>query len=238
MNEGIWIPANVWALDLPPLHRVFLARVVALTSDKGGCFAGDEYLAGDLGCTPQYVRKMRKKLQEQGYLVVDGYGHKRKLTVELAPTGTSNQRNKQPQAQKLQPQAQVLQPEAQLEATTVAHTIDVTIEKTKEKTKEECVVLPWESDDFKRMWSEWKQERKERKTKKYTLRGEQAALHKLQTDSNGDEQTAIAIIQQSIANSWTGLFPLKASKGGRNHNNGQPSITAEEFARVVTKKYW
>jgi hypothetical protein len=72
------------------------------------------------------------------------------------------------------------------------------------------------------MWSEWKQERKERKTKKYTLRGEQAALHKLQTDSNGDEQTAIAIIQQSIANSWTGLFPLK--------NNGKPQLTPEQQA--------
>ena len=113
----------------------------------------------------------------------------------------------------------------------------VTKEDSKSLSKEE-VVLPFAGEEFKKMWEIWIQERKERKTKKYTLRGEQAALHKLQTDSNGDEQTAIAIIQQSNANSWTGLFPLKASKGGRNHNNGQPSITPEEFARVVTKKYW
>ena len=222
MNEGIWIPANVWALELPPLHRVFLARVVALTSDKGGCFAGDEYLAGDLGCTPQYVRKMRKKLQHQGYLVVSGYGHKRKLTVELAPVGTSNHRNKQPQAQKLQPEAQELQPQAQLEATTVAHTIDVTKEKSKEQSKEREVVWPFESEEFKTMWGIWIQERKDRRYKKLTPRGEQAALHDLQEISGGDEQTAIKIIKQSIAKNWQGLFPLK--------NNGKPQLTPEQQA--------
>ena len=222
MNEGIWIPADVWSLDLPPLHRVFLARVVTLGSGKDACFAGDDYLASDLGCTPQYVRKMRKKLQEQGYLVVDGYGHKRKLTVELAPTGTSNHRNKQPKAQKLQPQAQVLQPEAQLKATTVAHTIDVTKEKTKEKSKEREIVFPFESDAFKEMWGIWIQERKDRRYKKLTPRGEQAALHDLQEISGGDEQTAIKIIKQSIAKNWQGLFPLK--------NNAKPQLTPEQQA--------
>ena len=225
MNEGIWIPANVWALDLPPLHRVFLARVVALTSDKGGCFAGDEYLAGDLGCTPQYVRKMRKKLQHQGYLVVSGYGHKRKLTVELAPVGTSNHRNKQPQAQKLQPEAQELQPQAQLEATTVAHTIDVTKEKSKEQSKEREVVWPFESEEFKTMWGIWIQERKDRGYKKLTPRGEQAALHDLQEISGGDEQTAIKIIKQSIAKNWQGLFPLK--------NNGEQNSWRDRSSKQL-----
>jgi hypothetical protein len=55
-------------------------------------------------------------------------------------------------------------------------------------------------------------ERRERGTKKYTQRGEQAALHKLQKDSQGDEATAIAIIHESIAHGWQGLFPLKNRK--------------------------
>ena len=219
MNEGIWIPADVWELDLPPLHRVFLARLIALSKQDGASWAGDEFLAESLRCTPQYVRKMRLQLEQSGHIVTEGYGHRRKLRAEVAPVGTSNHRNKQPQLQKLQPQAQKLQPQLRQEATTVAESIEenrnrIEVVKKGEPKKEE-VVLPWSSDEFKSIWTEWKAERRERKTKKYTTRGEQAALHKLQIDANGNETIAIAIIRQSIAQSWTGLFPLKNGGGNR-----------------------
>lgn len=120
MNDGIWIPADVWALDLPPLHRVFLARLVSLSKQDGASWAGDEFLAESLRCTPQHVRKMRGQLERSGHIVTEGYGHRRKLRVEVAPTGTSNHRNKQPEAQELQPQLQELQPQLRQEATTDA----------------------------------------------------------------------------------------------------------------------
>jgi hypothetical protein len=133
MNEGngIWLPAEIWALDLPPLHRVFLARLSALSKQDGASWAGDDFLAESLRCTPQHVRKMRRQLEDSGHIVTEGYGHKRRLSVEVAPTGakvaptgTSNQRRKQPQAQELQPEAQKLRPEMRQEATTVAESIE------------------------------------------------------------------------------------------------------------------
>jgi hypothetical protein len=130
-GNGIWIPAEIWALDLPPLHRVFLARLAALSKQDGASWAGDDFLAESLRCTPQHVRKMRHQLEQSGHIVTEGYGHKRRLTVEVAPTGarvapigTSNQRRKQPQAQELQPEAQKLRPEMRQEATTVAESIE------------------------------------------------------------------------------------------------------------------
>jgi DNA-binding MarR family transcriptional regulator len=123
-NNGIWLPAEIWELDLPPLHRVFLARLIALSKQDGASWAGDEFLAESLRCTPQHVRKMRRQLEESGYIVTEGYGHKRRLFVEVAPTGTSNHRNKQPQAQELQPEAQKLRPQMRQEATTVAESIE------------------------------------------------------------------------------------------------------------------
>jgi len=130
-DNGIWIPSDVWELDLPPLHRVFLARLIALSKQDGASWAGDEFLAESLRCTPQHVRKMRRQLEGSGHIVTEGYGHKRRLTVEVAPTvakvapvGTSNHRNKQPEAQELQPQAQELQPQLRQEATTVAESIE------------------------------------------------------------------------------------------------------------------
>ena len=65
------------------------------------------------------------------------------------------------------------------------------------------------------MWQTWLQERRDRRYKSYTENGEQAALHNLKKMSNDDYRTAIAIIQQSIAQGWQGLFELKGAKSGK-----------------------
>ena len=134
-NKGIWIPFEIWELaDLSPMQRILLAKIHSLSHKDGSCWAGDEYLAETLVCTPQYIRKMRKDLCETHYLACEGYGHTRKMTVIIEATiGTSNERNKQLQLQKKQQSLQKKQPQLQLEATTVAQTIDVTKEKNKEQ---------------------------------------------------------------------------------------------------------
>jgi hypothetical protein len=245
MNEGngIWLPAEIWALDLPPLHRVFLARLAALSKQDGASWAGDEFLAESLRCTPQHVRKMRRQLEDSGHIVTEGYGYKRRLTVEVAPTGarvaptgTSNHRRKQPQAQELQPEAQKLQPEMRQEATTVAESIEenrnsVEVVKSKEpkpkKAKRERVfhdvVMPYDTDTFRAAWREWldykwDQHRFAFKQPRY----EQTALHNLQKDSNGNEELAIHIIATSIASGWKGLIAnsAKSYKGPRTGRSG------------------
>ena len=86
-----------------------------------------------LRVSPQYVRKMRQTLCESEYLECQGYGHQRKMTINLkvkeATTVATRKTKKQPQLQKKQPEAQDLQPEAQLKATTDAQSIDYTIEQ-------------------------------------------------------------------------------------------------------------
>ena len=91
-NKGIWIPFEIWELaDLSPMQRILLAKIHSLSHKDGSCWAGDEYLAETLVCTPQYIRKMRKDLCETHYLACEGYGHKRKMTVIIEATiGTSN----------------------------------------------------------------------------------------------------------------------------------------------------
>ena len=83
-----------------------------------------------------------------------------------------------------------------------------TVTKTASKTI--TISMPFDSNNFVYWWDTWKQERKDRKYKAYTQRGEQGALHKLTDDARGDENVAIQIIQQSIVNGWRGLFPLKS----------------------------
>jgi hypothetical protein len=158
MNEanGIWIPAEVWALDLPVLHRVFLARLLSLSKQQGASWAGDEFLAESLRCTPQNVRKMRRQLEESGHIVTEGYGHNRRLSVELAPVVarvaprvTSNASCKQPELQELQPQLQKLQPELRQEATAVAYS-----KEEKRTSKEEVKREETEPERMRRLIEE------------------------------------------------------------------------------------
>lgn len=222
--KGIWIPFEIWeCADLSVMQRILLAKIHNLSQKDGACWAGDEFLAEQLVCTPQYIRKMRKELCETNYLACEGYGHRRKMTVLVEATdGTSNKWNKQQLLQKKQQPLQKLQQQLQVEATTVAQSIEYSKEKSKEQVKkEEEIVLPWDSETFSHIWEEWKQDRRERRIKKYTRRGELAALHKLHNETNGNEQHAIEAIQQAIANQWQGIYPRAKKADPKPPNRDQ-----------------
>lgn len=80
------------------------------------------------------------------------------------------------------------------------------------------IVMPFDSELFNNAWQMWKEYKKEEHKFKYaSIESEQAALMSLSTLSKGNEQTALAIIHQSMAAGWKGFFELK------NNNNGQNS---------------
>jgi hypothetical protein len=178
-------------------------------------------------------------LEQSGHIVTEGYGHKRRLTVEVAPTGarvaptgTSNHRRKQPQAQELQPEAQKLRLQMRQEATTVAESIEEnrTSKEVVKKAvkKEEPILMPFEGEPFAEVWATWKGYKKEEKRFSYKSRvSEQEALSKLQKLSNNDEQRAIEIIQQSIANGWSGFFALRDGGNSRATRTVDAASTLE-----------
>lgn len=88
------------------------------------------------------------------------------------------------------------------------------------------IVLPWDSERFRNLWNEWKQDRRERRIKKYTHRGELAVLHKLYNQTNGNEQHAIEQIELAIANQWQGLVFGK-SKNGRTYGNRAANLESD-----------
>lgn len=71
------------------------------------------------------------------------------------------------------------------------------------------------SEKFTPIWELWKEYKHEAFGFKYKSSiSEQMALKKLVQISSGNEDTAIAIIEQSIADQWEGLYSLKI------HGNG------------------
>lgn len=88
-------------------------------------------------------------------------------------------------------------------------------EKGKEGTGEKPlaaarVVYPFDSADFAQQWQAWKQYRATEHRQRYrSIESEQAALAELGTLSALNEQTAIAIMHQSMGKGWKGFFEIK-----------------------------
>lgn len=76
------------------------------------------------------------------------------------------------------------------------------------------LVYPWPSERFEQAWAMWiKYKREEKKFTYKSTETEQIALKELAELANGKEETAIRIIQKSIASGWSGLFKLAEERG-------------------------
>tara|TARA_R110001606_G_scaffold224547_1_gene372662 strand:+ start:122 stop:781 length:660 start_codon:yes stop_codon:yes gene_type:complete len=81
--------------------------------------------------------------------------------------------------------------------------------------------LPFNSKRFSNAWSLWKEYKK--KDFRFTFKSaisESSALSKLHNMSEGNEENALLIIEQSVANGWKGFFELSKSQ---NKKSNEPS---------------
>jgi hypothetical protein len=87
----------------------------------------------------------------------------------------------------------------------------IVIEKGKEGTGEKPnAALPFPTAEFASQWDNWKNYKATQHSFSYiSTESEQAALLQLNTLSNYNETTAIAILHQSMSQGWKGLFELK-----------------------------
>lgn len=103
------------------------------------------------------------------------------------------------------------------------------VESRKQKVTaiEEQVPLPGglNTAEVVNAWDEFKQHRKEIK-KKVTQRAEKMMLKRLLELSEGNPHKAVKILEQSIANSWQGIFELKGAYNGTNQQNNRRNAKA------------
>ena len=217
--KGVWIPAEIW-LDrgLTLVEKAMLAEIDSFTGSGRSFMKSNETIQDEYGISRNTIGRSLRKLADRGLVHVTFNGRVRCITTcagSIPKMGRQSPQNG--------------------EAASPNDTYTNTRERTKNNTsKRESVILPFDSKEFEEAWDVWITERRERGTKKYTQRGEQAALHKLQNDSQRDEATAIAIINQSIANGWQGLFPLKNQKNETKRlGPSDGSLIAEHLRRLA-----
>ena len=219
--KGVWIPAKVW-LDkrLTLVEKALLAEIDSFTGNGKSFHKSNDTIQEEYGISRNTIGRSLQKLQKLEFVDVTFNGRVRNVTTRAGSIPKMGRQSTQ-----------------NGEAASPNDTSTNTIERTVDNTfKKKGVVLPFEGESFREAWETWLQERKERGTKRYTQRGEQAALHKLQNDSQGDEATAVQIIHQSIANGWQGLFPIKHQKNERQNQRTGPadgSLIAEHLRRLA-----
>jgi uncharacterized protein YdaU (DUF1376 family) len=112
--------------------------------------------------------------------------------------------------------------------------------KVKESKRKESkeIVFPFVSEVFKKYWQLWIDYKKEQFNFTYKSNiSIQATLNELVKLSNGNEQLAIKIIEQSMSKGWQGFFQLKNELNGTTNNNSRvaPKITAEQLHEAHIK---
>lgn len=86
---------------------------------------------------------------------------------------------------------------------------------------------PWR--ELMRIWLEYKKARKEAYSSEM---GAKACLTKLINLSGNNPQTAQAIIENSMANNWAGLFPL-AGQSSRGHPPAAAPATGQRLGQIL-----
>ncbi len=200
--KGVWIPKEIYQDEkLNPTEKLILSDIATL----GEYFKSNETIAKEVNVSIKTVSRSIKKLELIGYIntkLFDGRHRVVKLTRAVDKlTRAVDKLTRQP--------SQI----DQAAESNWLHSIQERKQKSIHISKE--VIYPFTQNEFIEAWSIWILERKEKKLKSYTQRGEQSALHNLQKISGDDYKKAIQIINNSITHGWQGLFALKEQKTNR-----------------------
>ena len=103
---------------------------------------------------------------------------------------------------------------------------NVIINRNANKIEKPKIVFPWETEDFKTTWENWKEYKKlEFRFKYKSPQSEQAALNGL-TKLADNATEAKEIILQSMANGWKGFHEIKNIQNGKSSNTRKEALTA------------
>ena len=196
--KGIWIPKEVWLDErLTALDKIILMEINSLDNEEG-CFASNEYLAEFCQCSEAKVSKAIAKLKELGYIYTKKFdGRVRFLGSCLVKSTRQTSKKYEADSQKVR-------------HNNITNNIANNVERKKEEAFDDVFVRKKVSPELKDAFVELIKSRK-LNNKKMTNRALELAIDKVR-QLEDDEYYQIEIVNQSVANGWQGLFPLKDKK--------------------------
>jgi hypothetical protein len=219
------IPIEIWNLsELHPNERVLLAEVASFDDNGLACFAGNDHFADLLNVAQSTARDYIYRLIELGYVDREGTRYDRRLS-QSTKTKSLFDYNEVVKRRKRSSHS------TKTKSSNPAHTNTYTNTPTKSITKSaqvRGVVLPYETEKFRKAWTEWLEyKRTDHRFKYKTAQTEQRALMTL-ANEHPTESTAIEAIHTAIANGWKGLV-FGPSKGRRTRTSGKAALEGSEL---------
>lgn len=199
MNNGYSLCLNEWALDLEIKNELNLLLIISsLCAEKGYCWATNKYFSELFNETEISISRKIKKLESKGYLTIE---YKKRgceiieRNLRLTKLLIDDKQKNQSTINKNVKENNII-----TNNTSINNNI-------KEIIKEKY----YENDKLNSIFLEFLQIRKKMKA----VNSEIAITKLLNILSEYDDGTKYKMIEQSIINSWKGIFPLKqnAKKG-------------------------
>ena len=209
--KGIWIPKEIWlSKDLTIMEKLLLVEISSL-DNKDGCFAGNGYFAEFFGLSKTRISVIINSLVSKQYIT----------STLLYKEGTKQILKRVLKVSKGGYASKLIEPikEKFIDNNTDNNTVNNTISNTINKPKE--VDKYFDNIEIDNLFKEFLLLRISLKAKN-TDRAVKLILKKL----NGlDTETKIAMLEQSIENSWKSVFPIKK----QFNNKSEPVSLAKKY---------
>lgn len=193
--KGIWFPIEIWEnKNLTWNEKILLLDIDSYTSKNKDCFFSNKYIADLLDVNETTANKILSSLIKKGYVVKTKFdGRKRyiKSTLEIG----ARQGCEEVQG--------TLALECNIPNNTITYN-DI-IKENKEKSDFDLSFVMPEFMPIVQDWFAYKKEKKQT----YKERGAKTFYTQLVNLSDNNPEIARLIIEQSMANNWAGIFPLK-----------------------------
>lgn len=226
--KGIWIPAHIWLnKNLSAIDKILLADIDSFTGNGKLFYKSNATLVSELGVSESTVKRAFKTLLAHNLIQVSGSTRKRYCEALNSFDDSGHLELYKGHKELGKGQDDPVLGSKRTTTNSVSNSVSSPLLSG-------GIVLPFNNELFAIAWIMWIDERKHRRYHKYTLVGEQAALHKLYKESDKDCSTAIAMINESVANGWRGIFPLKNQKNERTKNKGFDSAEYRDYLKTLS----
>lgn len=187
IKDGYSYCSNAWVLDTRIKNELPILLIIScLCAKTGETYASNKYFADLFGCTEVSISQKIKKLVELGYIQAEY--EKRGCEVKsrklrLKKFLTDDSKDFYPTVKK------------------------VFKDNNNSIVNNNTILMNSNIGEALEKWVAYKKERKQ----SYTKTGLAQCVEKLKKMSNDNPSIAMQIVNESISNNWSGLFPLKSN---------------------------
>lgn len=225
--KGIWIPIEIWKdASLSWSEKILLLEVDSFTSQQRDCYFSDDYIADLLGVGVTTANKILASLIRKGYVSKTRFDGRRRYIQSNLRVIIDNSSLAENDGAALPKSAD--QPCTKVQPSISNNNISKIENNRINKNNNISIPLPFTGAEFVSTWELLTQQPKWRKKSRAAL---EMSLKKLATYP---ERIAVRMMQNTIANDWQGLFPLKA---GESDTKAQYELLVRKVGSVHASIY-